>query len=726
MLAPLLSLHWASLMGYRASFLLFFAALALGGYAMFYDPSPQDGSEESARGLPLLSQEPAQVASLQLTRSEESLTLSRTSDDAWRITQPRKDTADGAAVEALLAQLAFTRTTRSLRDDPDFQLQTPRARLRLNFANGDTFSLDLGAPDASGRSAYARRSDTGAVVTIPAELAALLDRDPKRYRETRALVLNGDDLRTLSLDLDGKKLSMERAGPHWLLREPIAGRLDPARTEVILRALAALRATEFAPGESAPASPGTSPPTYTGSLRITQGTRSDTLRFGAKREATGEQGAQRLAYREGDETPFWLPELELEALLNQPTEPRDRRLFPFAAADVLEITLQQGDQRLALRQGARGWESIPSAELDAREIERWFDSLAALSVESFGSEPRDPEATTSPETVRVVVSLRGVKTQELLSIDAPSAQGLSTAARSGEKLSLSVPAGAYALFQPDALRFQNRLIASIDTGAALRLSVQAPGGSRYELTRENRRWRVYTPLEAPADLRIVEGFLDFFTELRAERLLPATTTRAQAQLDKPRAQVTLGLSAEAGGQSYTLSLGADANPGEVYAALEGKPGVFTLSARVLALFAVEFVELRPFIDLDARELRGFRLSGPGGELSLSLTASGWRRERPRAGALEDTVVLTYLGDILDLRAESLAVLSGETRRVYGFDKPEWQGALSRAGDAASWDLGSTPDAQGLRGLLRDGRGPVYLLTQEEANFLSQGAAKLRE
>jgi hypothetical protein len=488
----------------RTVYALGAVALLLGGFLIFdlRTPGPGERRAESARLLPGFDRRAVQR--ITITRAGQApFSLTRQPqgrDPAWRV-EPGARRADTGAVEDLLTTIDFAEAERLADVAPAAAgLEPPAVVVTL-----DDRTLQLGRADASGRGVFVR---AGAEIRVgPARLRDLTDRGESAFRDRRLVPATVEAVKALAwTDPAGRAVALAKTtAGRWETSTQVPAATD--RVEEALRRLLALRVERFV---AVPAvGPGARFEVVTGT-----GTVSATLA-----ETGCGEGAVAVARKAFDETDgACLPADTLAPLwpaLAAAAEP-ERRLLSQPPEGVTRVELVDGARRLVLEK-QRGWRFVtPSVSYQA-DPAVIADFLAALH--------RTQRSESGP----------GAKPRQLR-----------IAGRMPEALEVSSPPEAYALLDPDPLRFRDRAVLSFAHFDVRRLRRTIPGQPPVEATTtDGDLWQPQNIDRANAT-RIASALGDLHAT--------AFTTKAPPG----KAQVTLELEAQAPGDAkptrHTLAL----------------------------------------------------------------------------------------------------------------------------------------------------------------------------
>ncbi|HEY8078452.1 MAG TPA: hypothetical protein VIF62_30190, partial [Labilithrix sp.] len=123
-------------------------AVALGVWLWMHRDAVSEGERKRRENSAFEAWRREEISRFELQHEGETIVLERDAakDSAWRMTSPRKDRCDQAAVERLLTVLEFASVKRKATDDPSvLGLASPRARGAVTMG-GLVLHFVLGAP----------------------------------------------------------------------------------------------------------------------------------------------------------------------------------------------------------------------------------------------------------------------------------------------------------------------------------------------------------------------------------------------------------------------------------------------------------------------------------------------------------------------------------------------------------------------------------------------------
>jgi Domain of unknown function (DUF4340) len=439
----------------RALAVLGAVAALLAAYLLFFDRDPR-GAAPAGQGARLLPAfDRAALSRLTVARAgEPPFALVRGAEGAWRI-EPGDQPADQASIEDLESALDQAESARIADVSPEaVGLAPPRVTLMLT-QGGRSDELRLGRADASGRGVFVQSAAGGPVRVGPQRLLQLADRSAAALRDRRLIPFAPDQVARVSW----------RGGPedreHRLERQgddwrnAAGDRVAADRVLTVLRRLGDLRSQADA-GVAAD---------QPGWIEVRD-------RSGATARVAG--GVSPEAWGE-----IWR--------LLAGAEAADRRLVSVLPDRVRRIELDDGERRLVLARDGAGsaWTQVEPSGHPAVEQTLVSDWLARLA---------QTEVTV------------------------PAARGRRLVVDGAPPVTVGPRDPAYALLDPDPLRFRGRAVldfAHFDLRELRRISA---AGTLDFKTRDGESWTSVPP-GTPFDASAVARLASALGNLRAEAFL---------------------------------------------------------------------------------------------------------------------------------------------------------------------------------------------------------------
>lgn len=313
----------------------------------------------------------------------------------WKIVQPFSGTADGQSVLKVLDALSFTPVTDVISDAEllklghsraDFALVDPVLRVSV-VVGARTSEISFGGPTPSADGVYASVEGADAVVIVPSELFAAVDRSPDSFRRRTLFSVEAESVESFDIKRGTDSVvSFSREAGVWSVG---SCRASDQKVRKFLSDLLAATAVDFvwpigASNETERASVallsacGLDPESaVTVSLKGVDGVNCP-ISFG---KSADDQLAY--AFVQNGAAVVTVPLALRDAAVQAPVLFTDSRLFPVELKSVGFFSVSEGDSSCILvRDGKGAWrlESPVVAPAEAPVVEAMLERLVTLSV----------------------------------------------------------------------------------------------------------------------------------------------------------------------------------------------------------------------------------------------------------------------------------------------------------------------------------------------------------
>lgn len=730
--------------------LLFFVGLA----ALWPRPDrdPAEGPLVVVPPSPLLLPAlPATVDRLEIDGDPAGgIVLRRVTAWRWERLGSTRGLASALRIEDLLERLRQVRPARESGplDGPAarYGLDPPRRVLRVYEGERVVAVLKLGASVAG--TVYARAGE-GPILAVDGGFVNLLDQPESYWNEDYLVPISSwMNVRSMTIRHEGRTLRMERnASRGWRFVEPTKAPID---TRTVLSTIARLAIEEVgepvgAAEAEAEAAAGLDSPW----LQVTLVTdRRGEFGFSAGGKVAGRPGWYAIR-REGDPEIVAVSAESLDAIPKAPEAYRSRRAMVFRPDRVRALAvLEGGRDHLLIREGQNTWrlERPDRAPADAKVVDELLKTLSELdTLAIFSPEAMPDSGVESPEAVvklwlgepgEGMIPKVGDPGDRSLSLGRRDAGRKQVYAQTGEDTLILALLDTFPAAIPRGdLAFRDRAVQAIKLGTIARIAVEQPGRRVLVVSGgepgDYSSWRMEEPVGAKVDAKAVATLDLLLSRLRAASLVDtggAPADPARFGLDNPVARVSWTSRPEgtrSQGDQGTLRIGAAVSESDDrrYASLDGRPGVFTLEPRALAILTAELHE-RTVLSYPPAEVARVSMRWPG--------RPAWvieRRSRPFAGV--DWVTVSGdaprglpMADIAPMAArlallttDRFAQYDGPHPPEFGLDAPALavEVSLSEGLGSRLLRIGATVPGPGKSRYAAAGSGksgPVFLVPEE--------------
>lgn len=362
----------------------------------------------------------------------------------------------------------------------------------------------------------------------------------------------------------------------------------------------------------------------------------------------------------------------------------ERRIVSFDPAQVEELAIEKGTERVVVRTDGVRWRIIaPVTELADDAV---VDGLLAF--------------VGRLEKVR---SLEGFDDLKVVGLDPPQAR-LRLALRNGERLTLQIGSpnpvrtGVYAALEGAPLIFlaptqlaielaktpyvdelRDRAILPLDVERVARVEI-ARADTHIAIERvADRRWRVTRPFHGDGDDGIIRDLLWKIGASRAGAVIRTPGRPASYGLDRPHARLTV---VDDRGVSRALAVSQSPSDSRVvYARVDGTPAVQITDGQLLAdlTIAPDVFRNRQLLVYDRREVERITIRYPTDTLVLERAGDRWRVTKPVEGEAVRTTVENILEVLPNLRYATAHPRTESDLRGYGLSPPRLAVTIGLAG-----------------------------------------------
>ncbi|MCU0236380.1 MAG: DUF4340 domain-containing protein [Acidobacteria bacterium] len=318
----------------------------------------------------------------------------RRRDTMWYVEQPLAVKADKVALESILDNFCELKYDRLVAEDGrelnTFGLDKPGTELTLFVAGKPAATVLLGVRNELDDSSYARLASGSKVVSLAAYKRNDLEKDLFAFRDKRFFAIDTMAVTALDLRHGENRLALAKKDGRWFLEKPVYSLASAARVDEVLASASTLEALSFIPATGAPAQHGLDKPLLSAEFKAPGG---------SQRIVAAKSGEQAFARVEGAAEICGISPGFLDKFAGDATAWREKKVAPFYAYDVRELSLRREGLQFTVRKDAAGaWAfagSQPGRQPAVEKIESLLTALAELEAVEFIDAPRPrPEAGT--------------------------------------------------------------------------------------------------------------------------------------------------------------------------------------------------------------------------------------------------------------------------------------------------------------------------------------------
>ena len=654
------------------------------------------------------------IRSISIGSSDGQIVSLASVDGKWRMSAPASAPADQSKISPLAMRLEMLQASRSFDpaagsadsiNDSQTGLDKPLWTIRFTGSDGIEHSLMIGkSVPFSVNQTYIRPDGSSKTFVIDHDLASLMQKSPKDYRDRKVLSLDeGEEIVRLSVE-GQSSYDLAKTQGKWHLSQPVAAQVDQHKLSPLLSKLAYLTAEGFVSDNPPSLKPYgleagdkqlvvriwtqkrqdkpsvTNTPASATASAVVSGTSDSTTAPAAEPlrqheliigKAFGDK--QTYAKFSSEPTVFLLNSADAQSFNLKLIDLRDRKLMAFNPADVNKILINQQGQEGCFERSGQTWQMTAPVKgpADAEALGKLLSSMAALQAEDFDSSKK-PLTSLGLDQPRCVIRLELTNDRQPLSLAIGSANTFDMTYVSTDLKSpgaaLIRSADAKALLAEPA-NYYSQLLHSED--ADITEMVLARKDGTFSLVRgDDGQWRLGSDAQEKIDQDAAAMLLDTAKHLSAEKIV-AIGPSVNDRYTKAKDQITL---------TYTAAEKPATMPAATSAASASTPGSMPSQVRRMIHFAKldghtftwrEGQENNPVGELPLRlydmlsqslvhtslwqiepaDIVGLTITTPSDSFELTKDSKGWHVAAAAYVNVDAEKVESYLYVLQSLRAE---------------------------------------------------------------------------
>ena len=575
---------------------LFLAVLAVVGYLVLDRDRVTEGEKRRRDNNVFTAWRKDELSKIVVTHEGETIVLERDpkKDSGWRMTSPRDERADVAAVERLLTTLEFAAVNRKA-SEAALGFEAPRAMGEVRMG-GLATRFVLGGPSPRPEGSSYLRIDDNPPIVVSKELTATLLASADTYRDRTVVPYLSLELSRFEVKVNGGGgFALARHDDHSFLVADRGVLASRAAVERVWTALAEMRAEAFP--KDADADRLTASPRLTIVMTPKESAKpaAELVLGGA---CPGHPDDIVVLRKAPTRTAACAPKSVLEALLSSPESFVDKRLFPLKLDEIEEVTLQipsAADKTAVVDGGWNGLRNLAKIEVARKGTgfrlrapdDRDLDADEADAMSEVVGRIADNEAiavTKGPAIVDAIakVTVRFANGERELSVEIgalrPDGRALVRRSHDGAQLEVSAAVGRW-LF-PRETTYRPRYILDKRERERRPSRLLLRCGTPQELVDRGEGWKLLEPKGFDADGVVVQlvamltrGKIDGWVSDVDDGSfgIPGAAASGADGADGKSCRVVLGF--EDGNAPTTLTFGAEGEGG-TYARVDTRTGVF--------------------------------------------------------------------------------------------------------------------------------------------------------
>jgi hypothetical protein len=381
---------------FKGTLILLIVALGLGAYLYFYEikgGEQRDKAKQAENQIWKL--DSSAVRQMDISSAGQHVTLVRSGEKDWSISEPRPLPADSDEADRLAGSASDIRRESVLEENATdlarFGLDPPQSSLKIKTKEGKEFEIHFGHSNPTGSLNYAMVRGRKELFLVNSSVAGAFDKKLDDLRNHSVLSYDKAEIQNLSIKSAKDDISLDKDNnDQWWLagKERVAA--DSPGIRGILNALSLARIKEFYPDSAdARAKPAIDHPLVDVSLIYGKNRSMKHLIIGPEKPGPADAKERKtsseklyLARDESRSDLFYVDKELVDKLLKSRDDLREKALAVFQRWDIDSITLsnQKGNFKLSKSNGE--WflgDAKKRAKYDL--INALFDSLEKKTVE---------------------------------------------------------------------------------------------------------------------------------------------------------------------------------------------------------------------------------------------------------------------------------------------------------------------------------------------------------
>ena len=386
----------------RTTLLLLILTVGLGLWIKYFESKKPNTAEAQREAGNVVNFDREKLEGIVIQNGDDRIELRR-QNGKWRLTEPVKDQADGAAVDNLIGDIDTWRRdgtvpAKEVTADKgrmnEFGLVQPKLRIRLIGPNAPPEIL-FGKDAALEGKMYVRLADSKDVIIAAQSVRTDISKKPDDFRDRKLTDLTTAQVTRTVLKSPAGEIELAKKNEHWEIVKPLEARGDDQKVDDLLAQVTNARIQEFVADDRGDLHTyGLSEPR--GSITIygaddksasrtgsSRGEEGRTLQLGAVAEKMKDAIYARFLPRNAV---YALPKKTEEILTVRPNDLRDRHLVRLDTNNLDRINLEAtGQPKIVLARKDQNWtiSSRNNQPANGDEVRRLIDTLNDQQVTRF-------------------------------------------------------------------------------------------------------------------------------------------------------------------------------------------------------------------------------------------------------------------------------------------------------------------------------------------------------
>ena len=577
-------------MNFRTTLIIFAVFALFGGvYLLFLQPDPD---AEKSDGLGKKIGETYQlnkdsIRQMRLSFKDESyqpLTLTKSLDDVWQLTNPITADADTAIVTEMLDDLLNKRVKKTIEVTAlsQYGLDPPTIRVELWTEGEKPAKTFLIGDKTINYSVYTKEISEPQVILIESSALDDFTKSTSDLRDRTVLKFAPDGISELTLAVTGQAeiRCQKRDERQWRMIQPVQAKADTKEIESILSALNTLKVAVFeADGEANRAKYGLDAPRLRVNLKLAQN-RTQTLLIGRDTDTAGRVYASSWSDQVPSQThSIYALNKDIYTTLHKTVfDLRDKRVLDFQRTATNRFEIQQSGQKIVCETDTDDdWKiKEPVAlEADPAAVDNLLFGVDALKAVAFVSDHPKSLQPYGLDRPRIQVSFMIPDAEPtILLVGNQKGDNVYVKAQNAESVFL-VKKGILDLVGMGVAGLRHKQVINFSIDDAVRLTLMH-GEVNLTCQRQGTNWRLTHPVKENAKNGAVNSIIYEVNELKVVKFFATPPPPATTRFDAPDIQLSVVLNSQ---QEYALQIGKPHESNGHYARLRNAPDtVFLLKS----------------------------------------------------------------------------------------------------------------------------------------------------
>jgi Domain of unknown function (DUF4340) len=375
----------------RTTLILLILAIGLGVWIKYFESKKPNTAEAQRQAGNVVNFDREKLEGIAIQNGDDRIEFHR-QDGKWRLTEPVKDQADGAAVDNLISDIDAWRKegtvpAKEVTADKgrmnEFGLVQPKLRMRLIGPKAPP-EIFFGKDTALEGKMYVRMVDSKNVFIAAQTVRTDISRKPDDFRDRKLTDLTTAQVTRAVLKSPAGEIELTKRNEHWEIVKPLQARGDDQKIGDLLAQMTNARIQEFVADDRGDLHTyGLTEPRGSITIYGADDKEGRTLQLGAVADKIKDAVYARFLPRNAV---YALPRKTEEILAVRPDDLRDRHLVRLDTNSLDRITLEAtGQPKIVLARKDQAWTiaSRNNQSANGDEVRRLINTLNDQQVTKF-------------------------------------------------------------------------------------------------------------------------------------------------------------------------------------------------------------------------------------------------------------------------------------------------------------------------------------------------------